>query len=131
MTEQVTISEWGGDVPPTWVPVDACTLPTVEQPVRVAEFDALFAETLTRVERASVASAQFMLSGSKALAERAQSLADRETGCCSFFGFSITPAGPDSVVMEVAVPSERAELLTALVRRAQQAREAAIGARTA
>ncbi|MBB6551859.1 hypothetical protein [Nonomuraea rubra] len=27
----------------TWVGPSACTLPTVEQPLRVAEFDALFA----------------------------------------------------------------------------------------
>jgi hypothetical protein len=32
----------------TWVP-DACTLPTEEVPLRVAEFDALFASTLRRV----------------------------------------------------------------------------------
>jgi hypothetical protein len=30
--------------PPTdWVPVDSCTLPTTQQPVRVAEFDDLVA----------------------------------------------------------------------------------------
>lgn len=52
MTEAVTISPRGGDRPlPTWVAADACTLPTSEQPVRVAEFDALFAETLARTEQ--------------------------------------------------------------------------------
>ncbi|MEU9473975.1 hypothetical protein AB0D78_47270 [Streptomyces avermitilis] len=30
----------------TWIPA-SCTLPTTEQPLRVAEFDALFAERLT------------------------------------------------------------------------------------
>src|SRR5947209_12417027 len=38
-------------VPPTWVPVGACTLPTRKQPLRVAEFDALFAAALRSVER--------------------------------------------------------------------------------
>jgi hypothetical protein len=30
----------------TWIAVDACTLPTDEQPLRLAEFDELFATTL-------------------------------------------------------------------------------------
>ncbi|RZS31265.1 hypothetical protein EV193_115144 [Herbihabitans rhizosphaerae] len=29
-----------------WVDTRSCTLPSVEQPLRVAEFDALFAESL-------------------------------------------------------------------------------------
>ena len=33
-----------------WVP-EACTLPTVEQPLRTEEFDRLLAETATGVER--------------------------------------------------------------------------------
>ncbi|NUO57978.1 MAG: hypothetical protein HOV71_01100 [Hamadaea sp.] len=33
-----------------WVP-DACTLPTAEQPLRVAEFDALFAASLRHADR--------------------------------------------------------------------------------
>jgi hypothetical protein len=33
--------------PPTdWVPVDSCTLPTTQQPVRVAEFDDLVAHDI-------------------------------------------------------------------------------------
>jgi len=32
----------------SWVAVDACTLPTEEQPLRVAEFDALLAGALRR-----------------------------------------------------------------------------------
>lgn len=127
----MTISERGGDVPPTWVPVDACTLPTVEQPVRVAEFDTLFAESLVSVEHASAASARFTLSGGTALTDRAQSLAGRETGCCSFFTFTITPTGPDALVMEVTVPHERAEVLAALVQRAHEAHKGAAEARTA
>ncbi|MFD6394998.1 hypothetical protein [Nocardia sp. NPDC060259] len=34
-----------------WVP-DACTLPTVEQPIRVAEFDRFFAESVHGMGRA-------------------------------------------------------------------------------
>ncbi|MFI7617859.1 hypothetical protein ACIBP6_42235 [Nonomuraea terrae] len=35
---------------PEWVP-SACTLPTAERPLRVAEFDALFAEVVLTVQR--------------------------------------------------------------------------------
>ena len=35
-----------------WVPA-ACTLPTVEQPLRRAEFDDLFAEDVTSVDQIS------------------------------------------------------------------------------
>lgn len=131
MTEPVTISEWGGDVPPSWVPVDACTLPTVEQPVRVAEFDALFAETLAHVQQDSAVGARFVLTGGAALVERAQGLADRESGCCSFFAFTITPTGADLVTMTVTVPNERAEVLAALVQRAREVRQATAAAATA
>ena len=124
MSEPVTISELSGVVLPTWVPVVACTLPTVEQPVRVAEFDALFAETLASVDQGPGSTARFVLTGGETVAERAQGLADRETGCCSFFTFTITPAA-DSVDMKVTVPNERAEVLAALVRRAQKARTGA------
>jgi hypothetical protein len=34
----------------SWVP-DACTLPTVEQPLRAQEFDDLFRDALTEVHR--------------------------------------------------------------------------------
>jgi hypothetical protein len=37
-----------------WVP-EACTLPTVEQPFRVAEFDDLFAVALCDVRRVKAA----------------------------------------------------------------------------
>jgi len=103
------------DSSPTWVAPDACTLPTVEQPVRVAEFDSLFAEALTSTERVGPTSARFALIGSEDTAGRAQDLADRETECCSFFAFTITPTGPVSAVMEVTVPDARADVLAALV----------------
>jgi hypothetical protein len=131
MSEPVTIFERDGDAPPTWVPVDACTLPTVEQPVRVAEFDALFTESSTSVEQAGPARARFVLSGGADLARRVQGLADRETGCCSFFTFTVTPAGAGRVTMDVEVPDGRAEVLAALVQRAQEAGEGTTGARPA
>ena len=115
MTEPIPISDHRGDAPLSWIAPDACTLPTVEQPVRVAEFDSLFAETLTSTECVSPTSARFTLTGSEDTAVRAQDLATRETECCSFFTFTITPTGPASAVVDVTVPDTQAAVLAALV----------------
>jgi len=115
MTELLPISDRVGDSSPTWVAPDACTLPTVEQPLRVAEFDSLFAEALTSTERVSPTSARFVLTGREDTAARAQDLATRETECCSFFAFTITPTSPVSAVMDVTVLDEWADVLAALV----------------
>ncbi len=42
-----------GSEPLPWAPVDLCTLPTAEQPLREAELEALFATALTSIERVS------------------------------------------------------------------------------
>ncbi|WP_138733390.1 hypothetical protein [Modestobacter excelsi] len=77
-----------GPAPADWVPVDACTLPTADQPLRMAEFDDLF----TAVERPAGATvgARLLLAGDAGLPERVQRLADAETSCCSFFTFTVT-----------------------------------------
>lgn len=121
MTEPLPISDHGDDPSPTWVAPDACTLPTVEQPVRVAEFDSLFAEALRSIERVNPTNARFALNGTEGTAARAQDLATWETECCSFFAFTITPTGPVSVVMDVSVPDARADVLGALVDMAEAA----------
>jgi hypothetical protein len=106
---------------PSWVPVESCTLPTTEHPVRVAEFDDLFATALTAVQRPAGDRARLVLSGPAGLRERAQDLADRETGCCSFFEFTVTTfAGdPTTVLVDIGVPTNRADVLAALVDRAR------------
>ncbi|WP_063711432.1 MULTISPECIES: thioredoxin family protein [Nocardia] len=58
-----SVRAWLGEVlasagPPTqraslWAPVDACTLPTAEQPLRKAEFAGLFSAALRGVQRVS------------------------------------------------------------------------------
>jgi hypothetical protein len=121
------------DVPMTapgtdWVP-DSCTLPTVEQPLRMAEFDTLFASSHRSVERSSERRARLVLTGDETLAARAQQLADAEASCCSFFSFTLTPLTPDranttSVALDIEVPPARSEVLAALVGRAEQARRA-------
>jgi hypothetical protein len=115
MTDPLPISDPAAEASPTWVAPDACTLPTVEQPVRVSEFDSLFAEALTSTERVSPTRARFALTGSEDTAARAQDLATRETACCSFFAFTITPTSPVSAIMDVTVPDARADVLAALV----------------
>ncbi|MGW7465285.1 hypothetical protein ACWGJT_11360 [Streptomyces xantholiticus] len=67
-----------------WVP-DSCTLPTIEQPLRVAEFDALFAERLAGSSRPDRLKLEMVLTGGPGVAEAVRDLVARESGCCSFF----------------------------------------------
>jgi hypothetical protein len=106
-----------------WVP-DACTLPTLEQPLRLADFDDLLT-AVTGVDRTDTTHATLTLAGAEGLGSRAQDLADRETACCSFFVFTISPAEPTSatqeaVRMRIAVPEGHVAVLAALVDRAEQ-----------
>ena len=114
--------------PSDWVPA-ACTLPTVEQPLRLAEFDTLFTTSLRSVERSSARHARLVLAGDGTLAARVRQLADAETSCCSFFTFTLTPLTSDrtntiSVALDIEVPPAHSEVLAALVGRAEQARQA-------
>jgi hypothetical protein len=101
-----------------WVPVDACTLPTADQPLRVAEWDDLFATSLRTVERGPTR-ARLVLGGDDGLAARVQRLAEAETACCSFFTFTVTPLDDAGVALGIEVPRARADVLTALLERAQ------------
>jgi hypothetical protein len=123
-----------GPAPAEWVAVDACTLPTADQPLRVAEFDDLFATALRAIERPDAAArARLVLAGGDGLAERVQRLADAETVCCSFFTFTLTPLATDKVddagrtvlALDIEVPVARADVLAALVQRTEQAHQAA------
>ncbi len=100
-----------------WV-ADACTLPTAERPLRVAEFDALFAERLVRVERMSPTSARIELLRGDETIGLAQDLTEREASCCSFFSF-LVDGTDDATTIEVDVPPQRADILEALVTRAE------------
>ena len=55
----------------TWVPT-ACTLPATEQPLRVAEFDALFSDTLTSASILAPTRVQLVLDDGEATEERAR-----------------------------------------------------------
>ena len=100
--------------------VDSCTLPTLEQPLRLAEFDALFRDAVRGVERADDV-VRLHLSGPQGLLERTRDLTDRESACCSFFDFRLTGTDVDAV-LEVRVPPSRRAVLAALADRADAAR---------
>ena len=99
-----------------WVP-DACTLPTLEQPLRRAEFDALFAEEVTAVEQVSAERLRFELRANAEVAARAAGLAVKETGCCSFFTFDLS-ISDGTVAMTVSTGAAHAAVLAALRDRA-------------
>jgi hypothetical protein len=96
---------------------DACTLPTAERPLRLAEFDALFASSARSVSR-DVDGVRIRLAGSGGLREQVRGLADREMACCSFFGFEIESL-EDDLTLRIVVPVERREILEALADRAE------------
>jgi len=97
---------------------DACTLPTAERPLRLAEFDTLFATAVRRVERRGEA-VRIHLEGDRELADEVRDLTTREAGCCSFFAFTI--AGTDQhLTLDVSVPPARRDILEALAARAEE-----------
>ncbi|MBL1076898.1 hypothetical protein JK358_21110 [Nocardia sp. 2] len=97
-----------------WVP-DSCTLPTAEQPLRVAEFEQFFAEAVQRADRVDRTRLELWLSAESEA--RGRDLAAREAACCSFFAFTVE-SGPGGVVMRIEVPDSRVDVLDALAVRA-------------
>ena len=98
---------------------DACTLPTAERPLRLAEFDALFASVCS-VTRRSDGGIRMHLAGEPGLLDHVRDLAERETACCSFFTFEFRGTDQD-LVLEVSVPPERRDILDAFAARAERA----------
>ncbi|HZG92152.1 MAG TPA: hypothetical protein VEZ42_18235 [Pseudonocardia sp.] len=98
--------------------VTACTLPTAERPVRVAEFTDLFAG-LRAVDRRDPRWLRLRLPGAEAA--RARDLTARESRCCAFFDFRIDHDGPD-VLVDVRVPDAHVDVLDGLERLARATR---------
>ncbi|WP_329112025.1 hypothetical protein [Streptomyces sp. NBC_01353] len=103
----------------TWVP-ESCTLPTTEQPLRVAEFDTLFAERLEHLTRKDRLRLELVLTGGRGVDETVRDLAAREGGCCSFFVLTVS-SRPEHVVLSVEVDSAHETVLDALHERAASA----------
>ena len=99
-------------IPLTWAP-ESCTLPTVDEPLRVAAFTALFRDHLKRVQRPAPTVAELTLDAESL--DRARELATLETSCCSFFSFDVL-AGNERVLMTIAVSPMHAPVLDALVK---------------
>jgi hypothetical protein len=96
-------------VPDDWAP-DACTLPTTERPLRVAEFDDLFT-FVVRAERREPQRLDLFLR--RIVEAPARDLARRESECCSFFTFEFETVGAD-LVMRIGVPPAHVAVLDAL-----------------
>lgn len=102
------------DVNDVWVP-EACTLPTVDQPLRLKEFDDLFATSLRGLTRVSPTMLRWSLD--PAAEQVARDLTARETECCSFFRFTFSLPG-DVLTVDVEVPPAQVAVLDALASRA-------------
>jgi hypothetical protein len=97
---------------------EACTLPTADRPIRLAELEALFAEAVLRVDRDGDV-VRLRMAGPAGLRDRVQDLADRESSCCSFFTFDLAGSDAD-LVLTVAVPPAHRAILTAIADRAAE-----------
>ncbi|WP_433663876.1 hypothetical protein ACQPW1_18250 [Nocardia sp. CA-128927] len=89
-----------------WVP-DSCTLPTAEQPMRVAEFDQFFATSVHHLGRPRRTRLDLLIDADAETLGR--DLAARETACCSFFTFTF-----EDTVMHIDVSAAHADILDAL-----------------
>src|SRR5918998_791428 len=99
------------------VPVPAeCTLPTAQQPIRVAEFKDILAMVRT-AERPAPTRLLLTLPPAPGRADAVRDLAARESICCSFFRFTVRE-GDDGVLLEVAVPAARIGVLDTMAQHA-------------
>lgn len=109
----------------TWVP-RACTLPTPQQPLRVAEFDELFADATQPADRLTPTRLRLHLPAGEPTVSTVRDLVARETGCCSFFFFELRET-PVATELEVRVPHSQIAVLDAMQQRTQAARSIGSG----
>jgi hypothetical protein len=102
--------------------IDACTLPTEEQPLRVAEFEELFAAHLVGVEQPAPTRGRLTFdAGAPGVEHQIRDLTARESECCSFFTFTLAPAAqPGRLVLDIEVPGSQQPVLGALMQRAAE-----------
>ncbi len=91
-------------------------MPAAERPLRLAEFDTLFAEAVVSVEREGDTT-RLRLSGAEGLRDRVLDLTRRESRCCSFFDFSVEGDDQD-LDLVISVPKQHHDVLAALTERA-------------
>lgn len=105
----------------SFVVPDACALPAIDQPLRLGEFDDLFAAAVRRVETLTPTHVRMALTGEAGLVATVRDLTARETECCSFFTFTVTPEPADvgeALTLDVEVPTRYADALASLAQRA-------------
>jgi hypothetical protein len=102
---------------------EACTLPTADQPLRLAEFDRLFASASAAVERRGPQTARINFPPEPDIAAQAADLVVRETRCCSFFTFALTATG-GALHLDVTVPESQITVLESVLGRVERARAA-------
>lgn len=96
---------------PNWADA-SCTLPTAEQPLRMAEFDELFAASLRDVERVSATRLRLTLdAAARAETER---LTEAESACCSFFTFTFGEPHGGRFSLDIDVPDSQLRVLDGL-----------------
>ncbi|MFG1678289.1 hypothetical protein [Micromonospora sp. NPDC049282] len=101
-----------------WAP-DACTLPTAERPLRLAEFDRLFRDAVRDTDRPSPRRLRLRLDDAAEPVVR--DLIARESACCSFFTFDLIRPEGDALTLDIRVPPAQVDVLDALARRAAPA----------
>jgi hypothetical protein len=107
----------------SWAPTE-CTLPTAERPLRVAEFDELFATSLRAVTRITPTHLRLHLDGAGQVEATTTDLVARETACCSFFTFNLDRTGDHRLQLDIQVPASYREVLDGLAARATAATSA-------
>ena len=115
-------SDESGPVP-QWAPGDACTLPTAQQPLREAEFAALFATALRGVQRPSPTWLRLELDPRDEAETTMRDLTARESACCAFFDFQLTTTD-STLILDVRVPAARIDVLDGLARHARATAQA-------
>jgi len=92
----------------------ACTLPTARQPLRIAEFNELFATALRGLHRLEPTRLRLTLDPSAEIEAAARELTARESQCCSFFSFEFNRVF-DGLDLDVTVPVAYVAVLDGLV----------------
>jgi hypothetical protein len=100
-----------------WVPA-ACTLPSVDRPLRRAEFDELFATAVLDVQRSGPTELALTLAAAPGRTDVVRDLTRREIECCSFFTFRLEDGDP--LRLRVTVPAAHTDVLDALAERASR-----------
>ncbi|MFC3688876.1 hypothetical protein [Aquipuribacter hungaricus] len=104
--------------PVDWVPAE-CSLPTQQHPLRVAELDELLSHA-TALDRVGPTVLTVRLDAAPGTEELVRDLVRRETGCCSFFTFSLDRVEPATLLLTVSVPPTQVQVLDGIAARAGQ-----------